>query len=378
MTGREAITADWLDSRDAAGTYDAHYEVLAIDGRNHVASGWTRYYGGDGKLRDEYWNIYLCRFDDEGRCSDFTEWWIRDREFARAAAAASPGGPSRQRAARGERDTARPRNIGYPVETSVRPVCGYPRSVSEPVRVSPSSVSRTVLVVEDEPTVREMVAEALEADGLRVITAADGRQALERVRAERPDLVLLDLMLPELSGMEVCRILRRESAVPIVMLTARDSELDKVVGLELGADDYVTKPFSLRELQARVRAHLRRRSRTARPRHAPPTSSWGACRSTSRVTGCCATAGAARQAQGVRAAGVPAAPPRTGVHPRPAAGARVGLRLRGRDANRRCPRPLAAEPARGRPRVIRRSSTRSAAWGTSSVGRPEARRTLTG
>jgi DNA-binding response OmpR family regulator len=117
---------------------------------------------------------------------------------------------------------------------------------------------RAVLVVEDEPTVRETVAEALASDGLRVVTASDGRQALERFRADQPDLVLLDLMLPELSGMEVCRILRRESAVPIIMLTARDSEVDKVVGLELGADDYVTKPFSLRELQARVRAHLRR------------------------------------------------------------------------------------------------------------------------
>jgi DNA-binding response OmpR family regulator len=118
--------------------------------------------------------------------------------------------------------------------------------------------TRTVLLVDDEQIIRETVAEALEADGLRVITAADGREALLRFRADPPDLVLLDLMLPQLSGMEVCRILRRESSVPIVMLTARDSELDKVVGLELGADDYVTKPFSLRELQARVRAQLRR------------------------------------------------------------------------------------------------------------------------
>ena len=117
---------------------------------------------------------------------------------------------------------------------------------------------RTVLLVDDEPLIRETVAEALEADGLRVITAADGREALLRFRADPPDLVLLDLMLPQLSGMEVCRILRRESAVPIIMLTARDSEVDKVVGLELGADDYVTKPFSLRELQARVRTQLRR------------------------------------------------------------------------------------------------------------------------
>jgi DNA-binding response OmpR family regulator len=125
------------------------------------------------------------------------------------------------------------------------------------------AVGRTVLVVEDEPTVRATVAEALESDGLRVVTAADGREALERFRQDPPDLVLLDLMLPELSGMEVCRILRRESSVPIVMLTARDSELDKVVGLELGADDYVTKPFSLRELQARVRAQLRRQESAA-------------------------------------------------------------------------------------------------------------------
>jgi len=120
------------------------------------------------------------------------------------------------------------------------------------------AVRRTVLIVDDEPTLRETLAESLEQDGLRVVTAADGREALERFRADPPDLILLDLMLPELSGMEVCRIIRRESAVPILMLTARDGEIDKVVGLELGADDYVTKPFSLRELQARVRALLRR------------------------------------------------------------------------------------------------------------------------
>jgi DNA-binding response OmpR family regulator len=115
-----------------------------------------------------------------------------------------------------------------------------------------------VLLVDDEAIIRETVAEALEGDGLRVVTAADGREALQQVRDVGPDLILLDLMLPGLSGMEVCRILRRESSVPIIMLTARDSEVDKVVGLELGADDYVTKPFSLRELQARVRAQLRR------------------------------------------------------------------------------------------------------------------------
>jgi len=119
-------------------------------------------------------------------------------------------------------------------------------------------VARTVLVVEDEPTVRETLAEALTEDGLRVVTAADGGAALARFRADKPDLVLLDLMLPGMSGIEVCRVIRAESQVPILMLTARSSELDKVLGLELGADDYVTKPFSLRELQARIRALLRR------------------------------------------------------------------------------------------------------------------------
>ncbi len=119
-------------------------------------------------------------------------------------------------------------------------------------------MARTILVVEDEPTLRETLVEALESDGFRVVAAADGREALTRFRGERPDLVLLDLMLPELSGIEVTRIIRAESGVPIVMLTAKDSELDKVVGLELGADDYVTKPFSLRELTARVHALFRR------------------------------------------------------------------------------------------------------------------------
>jgi DNA-binding response OmpR family regulator len=117
---------------------------------------------------------------------------------------------------------------------------------------------QTILVVEDEDTLRETLVYQLEQDGYRVVAAADGGAALTQFRATKPDLVLLDLMLPELSGMEVARILRRESNVPILMLTARGSEIDKVVGLEVGADDYVTKPFSLRELQARIRGLLRR------------------------------------------------------------------------------------------------------------------------
>jgi DNA-binding response OmpR family regulator len=126
-------------------------------------------------------------------------------------------------------------------------------------------MARTILVVEDETTLRETLVDALEVEGFRVVSAADGRTALTRFRAESPDLVLLDLMLPELSGIEVCRIIRAESGVPIVMLTAKDSELDKVVGLELGADDYVTKPFSLRELSARIRALFRRSEQAAAP-----------------------------------------------------------------------------------------------------------------
>jgi DNA-binding response OmpR family regulator len=124
-------------------------------------------------------------------------------------------------------------------------------------------MSRTILVVDDEPTLRETLAEALDADGFTVVTAADGREALVKFREVRPDLLVLDLMLPELSGIEVCRIIRAESGVPILMLTAREAEIDKVVGLELGADDYVTKPFSLRELLARIRALLRRAERQA-------------------------------------------------------------------------------------------------------------------
>ncbi len=132
-------------------------------------------------------------------------------------------------------------------------------------------MARTILVVEDETTLRETLAEALEAEGFRVVQAPDGREALTRFRAERPDLILLDLMLPELSGIEVCRIVRAESSVPIVMLTAKDSELDKVVGLELGADDYIAKPFSLRELTARIRALFRRSEQTAAATPSGPT-----------------------------------------------------------------------------------------------------------
>jgi DNA-binding response OmpR family regulator len=117
---------------------------------------------------------------------------------------------------------------------------------------------KKVLVVDDEPTLVATLKYNLEREGYQVVTAADGESGLSAARANRPDLILLDLLLPALDGLEVCRILRREMTTPILMLTAKTDEIDKVVGLELGADDYVTKPFSMRELLARVRALLRR------------------------------------------------------------------------------------------------------------------------
>ena len=115
-----------------------------------------------------------------------------------------------------------------------------------------------VLIVEDDPTLLETLEYSLKRQGYQVYTAADGRVALEVARQERPDALVLDVMLPGLDGFEVCRILRREMSVPILMLTARADEVDKIVGLEVGADDYLTKPFSMRELVARVKALLRR------------------------------------------------------------------------------------------------------------------------
>ncbi|MFW6098044.1 MAG: response regulator transcription factor [Chloroflexota bacterium] len=116
----------------------------------------------------------------------------------------------------------------------------------------------TVLVVEDETTLLETLAYNLKRQGYDVLTASGGTQALELARKEQPDVVVLDVMLPGLDGFEVCRALRREMNVPILMLTARDEEVDKIVGLEVGADDYMTKPFSMREFLARVKALLRR------------------------------------------------------------------------------------------------------------------------
>ena len=126
--------------------------------------------------------------------------------------------------------------------------------------------SSTILLVDDEDSIQKLLTYPLEREGFKVVPARDGEEALRRFDEEDVDLVVLDLMLPKLDGLEVCKRLRASSSVPIIMLTARDDELDKVLGLELGADDYITKPFSIREFRSRVRALLRRASA---PRHDP-------------------------------------------------------------------------------------------------------------
>src|SRR5919106_2297087 len=130
-------------------------------------------------------------------------------------------------------------------------------AAAEPGVVRGQQVS-TVLIVDDEEIVREVVAQYLRQDGFRVEAAADGHEALSRFAAARPDLVLLDLMLPGVDGLEVCRRIRSQSNVPVIMVTAKGDEIDTIIGLGVGADDYVSKPFSPRELVARIKAVLRR------------------------------------------------------------------------------------------------------------------------
>ena len=117
---------------------------------------------------------------------------------------------------------------------------------------------KKILVVDDEKPISDIIKFNMVKEGYEVVTAFDGREALELFEAERPDILILDLMLPEIDGLEVARTIRKTSKVPIIVLSAKDSEFDKVIGLEIGADDYMTKPFSNRELQARVKAILRR------------------------------------------------------------------------------------------------------------------------
>lgn len=119
-------------------------------------------------------------------------------------------------------------------------------------------MERTILVIEDEQNINDILTFSLGKEGYKTISALDGVSGLEKALTENPDLILLDVMLPGLDGWEVCKKVREQSQVPIIMLTAREDEVDKVLGLELGADDYITKPYSMRELAARVKANLRR------------------------------------------------------------------------------------------------------------------------
>jgi DNA-binding response OmpR family regulator len=132
-------------------------------------------------------------------------------------------------------------------------------------RARHGQLNRTILVVDDKKSLRDLVRAYLEQEGFRVLTAEDGRQALYTARHEKPELILLDIMMPEMGGYEFMRVYTQESDTPIILLTAKLEESDKVIGLELGADDYVTKPFGMRELVARIRAVLRRTDKPAPP-----------------------------------------------------------------------------------------------------------------
>ena len=225
VVGRAAIVADWLEDKDEPGSWAAHYDVWSFDGER-----------ADADRRDPLHEPRRLVPDALLQPLRAALRWARQVRRVRRVLHGAAGAVAR-------RPLSRPSPIAAPPGPPIR------RERAVNIRRYPErQMARTILVVDDEPTLREALVDALEADGFRVVAAADGREALIQFRAERPDLVLLDLMLPELSGIEVCRIIRAESGVPIVMLTAKDSELDKVVGLELGADDYVTKPFSLREL----------------------------------------------------------------------------------------------------------------------------------
>lgn len=125
-------------------------------------------------------------------------------------------------------------------------------------------MARKILIIEDEPHIADAIAYNLKKEGYEAVIASDGENGIEKIQREEPDLVILDLMLPGIDGMEVCRRVRKRSQIPIIMLTAKEAEIDRVLGLEMGADDYITKPFSLRELVARIKTVLRRAERSNR------------------------------------------------------------------------------------------------------------------
>ena len=204
----------------------------------------------------------------------------------------------------------------------------------------------TVLVVDDEPIVREVVVRYLEREGYATLEADDGDEARALVEREQLDLVVLDVMLPGTDGLELCRWIRARSELPVIMLTARGEEADRIVGLELGADDYVTKPFSPRELTARVRTVLRR----ARPAGAPTERLSLRRRRARRArrARCGRAASRCDSRQGVRSALVPREPPARVFGARPADEPRLGVRGRPRHRHGHGARPPSAREDRGR------------------------------
>jgi two-component system, OmpR family, response regulator VicR len=162
-------------------------------------------------------------------------------------------------------------NAGYATTAAIRPATRPPWTVPQEERILDAG-NLTVLVVDDEPNIVEVVSAYLKRELFNVVTASDGEQALKRVAESNPDLIVLDVMLPRIDGLEVCRRVRANSNVPIIMLTARGDETDKLVGLGIGADDYLTKPFSPRELVARIKAVLRRSTISAAPEPGAGTS----------------------------------------------------------------------------------------------------------
>ena len=210
-------------------------------------------------------------------------------------------------------------------------------------------MAEKILVVEDERNIASFVAMYLKNARYQVDIARDGAEALQKADSLKPDLVVLDLMLPDIDGLEVCRQIRSTSDVPILMLTARDDDVDKIVGLEVGADDYLTKPFNPRELVARIKSILRRSSQTARssrPQEAAMEHGQLRIDAGRREVTVSGRAGAAG-AEGVRPAVGAARPSRAGADPRPAARAGLGIHLRrGHPHGGRARAPAAAQARR--------------------------------
>ena len=214
------------------------------------------------------------------------------------------------------------------------------------------SAPQSVLVVEDEQSIASFVSLYLKNAGYAVRAVGTGSGALNAVAAEMPSLIVLDLNLPDMDGIEICRRIRKSSDVPILMLTARDEDVDKIIGLEVGADDYLTKPFNPRELVARVKSVLRRATSDRRIDEGNELRHGDLLIHSGRREVLVGDHGDPARAEGVRPAVGAPRPPRHRPHPRPAAGARVGVHVRRRHADGGRPRP--ADPAQARRRVADR------------------------